>query len=250
MPRTRIKICGIRSPQDALCAARAGVDAIGIILHAQSHRFVDVDTAKAIVHALPPYVTPVGLFVDSSAEHISQSARQIGLQHVQLNGSEPASHAAALPHLIIFKAIRLAAATIENQLSSWTNASPNVRGLVLETANTSVAGGSGVENDWDAARSAMERGLFQRLPVIAAGGLRPDNVAQVIRYLRPWAVDVSSGVEEIRGEKSPALIEAFVRAVATWRSGTAPRISSVTAPKNSSVTALARRLRWYYLQMR
>jgi phosphoribosylanthranilate isomerase len=215
MPRTRVKICGITRPQDALAAARAGADAIGIILHPGSRRFVDLETARSIIRVLPPYVTPVGLFVDAAADQIIDVTRQLGLRHVQLNGSEPVSIAAALHELIVLKAIRVDRATLTHDLKMWTNSSPNVRGIVLETAHTNVAGGSGVENDWTAARGALDAGLFQQMPVIAAGGLRPENVAAVIRAIRPWAVDVSSGVEEIKNQKSPALIEAFISAVAS-----------------------------------
>ena len=213
MPRTRIKICGIQRPQDAMAAAHAGVDAIGIILHRGSPRWVDVETARSIVRALPPYITPVGLFVDASADDVVEAAQTIGLHHIQLNGSESVAYAASLSHLTIFKAIRVDPLKFKSELALWTSAPANVRGIVLETPRTGVAGGSGVENDWDTAQAEMQAGSFKQLPVIAAGGLRPDNVASVIRRLHPWAVDVSSGVEKTRGEKSPEMIDAFVAAV-------------------------------------
>ncbi|MBV8782041.1 MAG: phosphoribosylanthranilate isomerase [Phycisphaerae bacterium] len=212
--RTRIKICGVMRAEDALAAARAGVDAVGIVLHHAARRGMNVDAARQIIAALPPYTTPVGLFVDSTAEEIDETSRRVGVRHVQLHGSESPEVAAKLPHLVFVKAIRLDRDTLSDQLAAWRNASDNVRGLVLETAGTGQAGGSGVSNDWELAKEAKEHGLFDAMPIIAAGGLTPENVGPVIRALRPWAVDVSSGVEETFGEKSTVRVDAFVKAVA------------------------------------
>ena len=153
--------------------------------------------------------------MDSTAEDILHLTRQIGLRHVQLHGSEDVELAAKLNPLVVVKAIRVDRATLRGDLKTWTNASPNVRGIVLETADTAVPGGSGIENDWHTASEAIASGSFKKMAIVAAGGLRPDNVAAVIRKIHPWAVDVSSGVEEKRGEKSSVLIDAFVRAVAS-----------------------------------
>jgi phosphoribosylanthranilate isomerase len=207
--RTRVKICGITRPEDALAAANAGADAIGIVLYKAAPRCVSIETAQQILRILPPFVTPVGLFVDATAAEIMETARRLGLRHVQLHGNEPPQILAALKGSAVIKAIRVAADGLGAELSKWREAS----GLVLETAGASM-GGSGVENDWSLIAKHQKAGAFANLPpLIVAGGLNPQNVAGVVRDLRPWAVDVSSGVERVRGQKSPELIQAFIAAV-------------------------------------
>jgi phosphoribosylanthranilate isomerase len=199
MPRTRIKICGITRVTDAADAARLGADA----------------TARQIIAALPAFVTPVGLFVDADAQAILQTARDVGLRHVQLHGSETAETVAALNGLRVIKALAVRPASLVDDLAAWRDAIAqqnlqNLVGLILDSA----VGGSGVENDWTAIRGAMASGAVKGLPpLIAAGGLTPRNVAAVIRTIRPWAVDVSSGVESGPGIKSEELMAEFVAAV-------------------------------------
>jgi phosphoribosylanthranilate isomerase len=215
--RTRVKICGIGHIEDALAAARAGADAIGLIFHPAAKRNVSLERAAEIVRALPPFVMPVGLFVDAPAPRIREVALRLGLRHIQLHGNEPAEFIAGLREFTILKAIRVDAATFGSELESWRGQIGKLRldhlqGLVLETANAS--GGSGKANDWETINRHRQRGDLIGLPhLIAAGGLTPETVGRVIRDLHPWAVDVSSGVETEPGRKSMQKIEEFVQAV-------------------------------------
>jgi phosphoribosylanthranilate isomerase len=216
--RTRIKICGITRPEDAAAAAAAGADAIGMIFYAKAARYIAIDRAKEILGLLPPFVTPVGVFVDAEADELRWLAGELHLQHIQLNGHEPPTRVQELGAFQIVKAIRVDGAFGE-ALSTWRRGAKdlkitNFRGIVLETGGTREAGGTGVANDWAAVLKHREAGAFEGLPqLIAAGGLTPETVGDVVRQLRPWAVDVSSGVESSKGIKSVERIHAFVRAV-------------------------------------
>ena len=219
MHRTRIKICGVCRPEDAALAARAGADAVGMVFHPASARNVSHDRAREIMAALPPFVTPVGLFVDATNDSVLRTVRELGFRHVQLHGTESPERVDDLKPLIVIKAIRVDREHFADELAVWRVKSrslklTNLAGLVLETAGTSAPGGTGVANDWQTVRNSRAAGDFEGLPaVIAAGGLTPESVGAVIRDLRPYAVDVSSGVEESKGRKSAARVEAFVRAV-------------------------------------
>jgi phosphoribosylanthranilate isomerase len=216
--RTRVKICGVRRPEDAAAAARAGADAIGLIFHPPAPRNVSVDQAAEILAVLPPFVTPVGLFVDAEFPALLGTVQMLGLRHVQLHGNETPEYVAELPKLAVVKSVAVDE-TLADTLGAWRDMSrtlrlTNLKGFVLETSGTGQAGGSGVANDWAAVVEHQRRGTFDGLPpVIAAGGLTPESVGPVVRAVRPYAVDVSSGVEEARGIKSAAKIETFVAAV-------------------------------------
>jgi phosphoribosylanthranilate isomerase len=213
MARTRIKFCGITRVEDAVTAAEAGADAVGLVLHAESPRRVTRDTARQIIGALSPFVTPVGLFVDAPPQLIVELATDLGLRHIQLHGHEPPSMVASLRAWAIIKAIRVSRDTLGKDVKPWRELS-HVRGILFETGSTPQRGGSGVENDWEAIRAAQDRGELSQLPpIIAAGGLRPDNVGAVVRLLRPYAVDVSTGIESAPGIKSAEKMTEFVRAV-------------------------------------
>ncbi|HSU67522.1 MAG TPA: phosphoribosylanthranilate isomerase [Tepidisphaeraceae bacterium] len=217
MHRTRIKICGVGHVEDAMAAARAGADAVGMIFHPPAGRNVSLTRAGEILAVLPPFVTPVGLFVDQEPNKIREIARSLGLRHIQLHGNEPPEVVADLREFTILKAVRVSAATFGAELDRWRESISRLKlthlqGLVLETAG--VSGGSGRANDWETVRRHRQRGDLIGLPsLIAAGGLTPETVAAVVRDLRPWAVDVSSGVELSPGRKSVQKIEAFVEAV-------------------------------------
>ena len=218
-PRTRIKICGVCRPEDAAAAAAAGTDAIGLVFHPPAPRYVTAERAKQTLAALPPFVTPVGVFVDAPATLVRETAVALGLRHVQLSGDEPPERIAELHPLAVIKAVRVERERFGETLARWRNAVPslglrNLKGLVLETANTHQPGGTGVANDWETVRRCRDAGDFAGLPpIIAAGGLTPETVGAVVRDLRPWAVDVSSGVEESKGRKSADRLAAFVAAV-------------------------------------
>ncbi|HEX4124174.1 MAG TPA: hypothetical protein VHY37_05550, partial [Tepidisphaeraceae bacterium] len=174
-----------------------------------------------ILAALPPFVTPVGLFVDADAAEIRAVAGQLGLRHVQLHGNESPQTIADLRPLTVLKALPARPASLINDMAHWRDAIAqlglsHLRGLILESppSPTSETGGTGVANDWHAIAAAQRAGAFEGLPpTIAAGGLTPENVADVIRLLRPWAVDVSSGVEQAKREKSKGRIADFLAAV-------------------------------------
>lgn len=217
--RTRIKICGVCRVEDALAAARAGADAVGMVFHPPSPRYVSAERAREILAALPAFVTPVGLFVDGAPQDLLHTVRELHLRHVQLHGDETAEYVAHLRAFAVIKAIRVDPNRFGETLKSWRHAIArlqltNLKGFVLETAGTGRAGGTGVANDWQTVREHQAAGEFDGLPpLIAAGGLRPETVAHVVRTVRPFAVDVSSGVEESLGKKSPEKIAAFVAEV-------------------------------------
>ena len=212
-----MKICGIGHVEDALAAARAGADAIGLVFHPPAPRNVAPQRAGEIIAALPPFVTAVGLFVDLPVRQIWDAARSLNLRHIQLHGDETPEQVADLREFTVIKAIRVERERFGAELDRWKKAIrqfhlTHLQGIVLDSPRTS--GGSGAANDWETVSHHRQRGDFVGLPhVIAAGGLTPDSVAQVIRDLHPWAVDVSSGVEASPGRKSPEKIEAFLRSV-------------------------------------
>ena len=218
MHRTRVKICGITRPEDAAAAAAAGADAIGMIFYEAAARRISVERAKEIFGILPPFVSAMGVFVDADARHVLGVAETLGLRHVQLSGHEPPAHITELRGLHAVKAVRVDERLPET-LAAWRRATAegnlsNLRGILLETGGTPEAGGTGVANDWSAILRHRDAGAFEGLPqLIAAGGLTPETVGDVVRALRPWAVDVSSGVEMSKGVKSVEKIQAFVRAV-------------------------------------
>lgn len=195
----RVKICGVRTVADAVAAARAGADFVGLNFHPPSPRRVDLDTARAIVRAVPD-VACVGVFVDRPAAEIAALVRQLGLAVVQLHGDEPPEACRGLGCRTI-KALRarpgadvLALATTYD--TDW---------LLLDAWVEGVPGGTGVRVDPATARSLPRERLF------LAGGLRVDNVADVVRTVRPFAVDVASGVETAPGVKDHDAIAEFIR---------------------------------------
>ena len=213
MRQTRIKICGVMRPEDAAAACALGADAIGMIFHPPSPRNIPIERAKVIMQQVAPFVTPVGVFVDSPAAQIKEIATALGLGAVQLSGRETAEDVAALRPLRVIKAIRVVRGQLAASLAPWHGVA-NLIGMLMEPGGTEEPGGTGVMNDWDEVIAAQQADAFKNLPpLIAAGGLKPKNVADVVRRLRPFAVDVSSGVEEERGVKSQEKIAAFVSSV-------------------------------------
>lgn len=202
--RTRIKICGVRRPEDAVLAAKAGADAVGMILHAPgSKRLIEAEFAMAVADAIPPLVARVGVFVNARAPFVAQCARALRLDLLQLHGQESFDFVRALDRFRIVKVVR------PEEFETWAQAPlPNLAALLLDSPN----GGSGIENDWDAVAAAIAQ-TPPRVPVFVAGGLKPENVAAVVRKIRPWAVDVSSGVEDESNLKSADRVRAFVDAV-------------------------------------
>jgi phosphoribosylanthranilate isomerase len=201
--RTRIKICGITREQDARAAAAAGADAIGLVFWADSPRAVALEQAAAICRSLPPFVSVVGLFVDAEQEWVEQVLAQVPLDLLQFHGDESpaACECYGRPYV---KALRMRdGVDIAAQRQRFVSA----RGLLLDTYRPGVPGGTGEAFDWQRVPAALAG------EIILAGGLRPDNVAAAVAAVRPWAVDVSGGVESAPGIKSAALIEAFCASV-------------------------------------
>ncbi|MBS7662997.1 phosphoribosylanthranilate isomerase [Pseudomonas lalucatii] len=203
MPVVRSKICGITRIEDALIAAEAGADAIGLVFYAKSPRAVSVAQARAIIAALPPFVTTVGLFVDAGSAALSEVLGAVPLDLLQFHGDEPASFCEAVGRPYI-KALRVRPGDdIAARIAPYAGAA----GILLDTYVAGVPGGTGEAFDW----SLVPHDLAK--PVVLAGGLTPANVAGAIAQVKPYGVDVSGGVEAAKGIKDADKVRAFVRAV-------------------------------------
>lgn len=200
---TRIKICGITRVEDALAAARSGVDALGLVFYDKSPRHVTIKQAMQLAAAIPPFVTLVGLFVNPSAEAVQEILRQVPLDILQFHGEEEPEFCAQFdrPYL---KAVRVKHAV---DLIQYAARYKDAQGLLLDAFVEGTHGGTGVSFDW----TLIPQNLS--LPVVLSGGLHLSNVTDAIKQVRPWAVDVSSGVEAAKGIKDAAKIAAFINEV-------------------------------------
>jgi len=207
MSAVRSKICGITRIEDALAAVDAGADAIGLVFYAKSPRAVTVQQARAIIAALPPFVTTVGLFVNASRCELGEILDAVPLDLLQFHGDE-ASEQCEGYHRPYIKALRVKAG---DDIAAACQAYPGASGILLDTYVEGVPGGTGAAFDW----SLVPQGLSK--PIILAGGLTADNVAEAIARVKPYAVDVSGGVEQSKGIKDRTKIEAFMRAVRACR---------------------------------
>lgn len=203
MSVVRSKICGITRIEDALIAAEAGADAIGLVFYAKSPRAVSIQQARDIVAALPAFVTTVGLFVNASREELNDVLAGVALDLLQFHGDESPAECESYQRPYI-KALRVKPGDDIAQLAAPY---AKARGILLDTYVPGVPGGTGAAFDW----SLVPRGLPQ--PVILAGGLSAANVQAAIEQVRPYAVDVSGGVEAGKGIKDAAKIRAFMQAV-------------------------------------
>jgi phosphoribosylanthranilate isomerase len=201
--RTRVKICGITRPEDGIAAASAGADAIGLVFYAKSPRHVTPQQARSIINALPPFVTTVGLFVDASRAEIEAVLNEVPLDTLQFHGEESPEFCASFSRPY-FKAISM---RDDIDLHSEAERFASASALLVDTFQAGVPGGTGVSFDWKRLPADLSK------PLILAGGLNPDNVAQAIIQARPYAVDVSSGVEAAKGIKDAEKIAAFMRGV-------------------------------------
>lgn len=200
--RTRVKICGITRPGDAHAAAAAGADAIGLVFYPPSPRFLSVERARDIRDALPPFVQSVALFVNPDAAQVAQVIGRVQPGMLQFHGEETPEFCGqfGLPYL---KACRVAQGVdLLEYLRLFTAAS----GWLLD-AHVEEYGGVGASFDWSLVPDSLER------PLVLSGGLTKDNVGEAVRRVRPWAVDVSSGVESAKGIKDAARIAAFIAEV-------------------------------------
>ncbi len=195
----RVKICGITGVDDALAAAAAGVDAIGLVFVERSPRCVDLERAQAICRALPPFVTRVGLFMDAPAGQVQQCLQQVALDWLQFHGAESQDYCLSFGRPWI-KALAMA------DSAGLSEGFERADALLLDSHASGEMGGSGKVFDWDRV-PRLDR------PWVLAGGLNPGNVAEACQRLRPDAVDVSSGVETRPGIKSVKLINDFIKAV-------------------------------------
>lgn len=200
---TRIKICGLTRCEDALIAARAGADAIGMVFYAKSPRHVEPRQAAEICAVLPPFVASVGLFVDPAAEDVQAVLREVPLDLLQFHGEEEAAFCAQFGRPYI-KGLRVRPGI---DLVQYASQHPAAKALLLDAFVEGQAGGTGQVFDWRLIPAEFP------LPIILSGGLTPYNVAEGVRAVRPWAVDVSSGVEATPGVKDPAKIIAFIKGV-------------------------------------
>ena len=200
---TKIKICGIKNVTDALAAMDAGADLIGFNFYPKSPRYIDVGRCRDIMYVMRRYghITYVGVFVNSSVEEIYATMETCGLSLAQLHGDETPEMLSALNGKA-FKAFRGVPVDVNGFVRSE---SP---GLLVDAAVKGVYGGSGVTADWSAAAE-----LAKRYPLLLAGGLTPENVADAVRQVKPWGVDTASGVESAPGEKDASKMKAFVRAI-------------------------------------
>ena len=209
MTRTRIKICGIRSVADALAASSAGADAIGLIFYEPSPRSVTLNQAIAIASALPPFVSTVALFVDAAADAVNEVIVRLRPTILQFHGDEEPSYCDqfGLPYL---KALRVGDGITADDLLKWGESHKGAKALLLDALARGVYGGSGECFDWRVIPAQLRR------QIVLSGGLHSANVADAIRMIRPWAVDVSSGVEMQngpKGTKDHARIRQFIEEV-------------------------------------
>lgn len=203
MTRTRVKICGIRQEADARFCAQQGADAIGLVFYEPSPRAVSIETASAIVRSLPAFVTSVGLFVNPTEQQVVSVLQQVGLDCLQFHGDETAAFCRQFGRPYI-KAIRMRA---DEDVTASIKVYSDAQALLLDTYVEGTQGGTGQTFDW---RRAPTAGLQ---PFILAGGLTAENVAEAIGIAKPYAVDVSGGVEKSRGVKDLNMIQRFIEEV-------------------------------------
>ena len=205
--RTRVKICGITRVEDAISAVNAGADAIGLVFYAPSPRALTIAQAQQIVAAIPPFVSVVGLFVNALQTEIESVLSKVRLDILQFHGDESAQDCEQICQQInlpYYKAIRVKADTNLLQCEAEFK---SAKALLLDTYSETAVGGTGQVFDWNLIPNNLTK------PVILAGGLTADNVALAIQQVRPYAVDVSGGVEQNKGIKDAAKIAAFMRGV-------------------------------------
>jgi len=203
MRRTRVKLCGITRAEDGVAAALAGVDAIGLVFYPPSARWVTTTQAAEILAVLPPLVTTVGLFVDADPQQVRAVLAALPLDVLQFHGSESATYCESFGRPYI-KAVAMADT---DDVLAYSRQHPAARALLLDSHGGGRVGGTGERFDWQRIPPQLDK------PLILAGGLNPDNVAAAIRQVRPYAVDVSSGVEVTKGIKDNERVNAFMYSV-------------------------------------
>ncbi len=203
MKRTRVKICGITRPDDAQDAVAVGADALGLVFYPSSPRHVEIEQAREIARVVPAFVSLVGLFVDPEPEFVEDVCKAVPLDLLQFHGDETNAFCRGFGRRFM-KALRVKPGL---DLISAVSAYPDACGILLDTYVAGTPGGTGETFDWRLIPSDFAR------PLILAGGLTPDNVAQAISQCRPYAVDVSGGVEASKGIKDGSKLQNFLREV-------------------------------------
>ena len=204
---TAIKICGITREQDALAAARCGAHAIGLVFYASSPRYVTPARATELMRALPPFVMSVGLFVDASADEVTRTLAAARVDLLQFHGNESPAYCRQISRQCGVPYLKAARVRPGLDLLQYAHDYHDAKALLLDAYVEGAHGGTGSTFDW----ALIPKNL--PLPVVLSGGLTPENVTMAIQAVRPWAVDVSSGVEISKGIKDTAKIAAFVTGV-------------------------------------
>jgi phosphoribosylanthranilate isomerase len=205
-PRVKIKVCGTTNLKDALFAVDSGADAIGFIFYKKSPRYILQKDAKDIVAKLPPFVETVGVFVNETSDRVNRIAEQCKLTAIQLHGDESSAFCRRIKRRVI-KAFR-----VKDTNSFKGMADYDVSGFLLDSYNEESKGGTGKTFDWNLALRAKKQG-----PIILAGGLNPYNVYTAIHRVKPYGVDVCSGVEKSPGIKDSVKIDEFIKSVRKFR---------------------------------
>lgn len=203
MYRTRIKICGITNVEDALLAAQLGADAIGLNFYHKSTRCVTIDQAKTIIQALPPFVTTVALFVNADRAYIVEVLHQISFDLLQFHGHETPEECASY-HKPYIKALHMKS---ELNITQMQDDYRTTQGFLCDAYHAQKPGGTGTTFDWQLIPKNFTK------PIILAGGLNPANIIEAVQQVKPYAVDVTSGVEQSPGIKDPSKLKEFITKV-------------------------------------
>jgi phosphoribosylanthranilate isomerase len=201
----KVKICGITNGDDARVAVAAGADALGFVMYRKSPRWVDPSVARSIIADLPPFVLPVGVFVNEDAAAVRALMDECGFALAQLHGDETAAYCQQLGRPVL-KALRVKDRGSFLALAEYQGRA-RVRGVLIDAFSEHAYGGTGHMVDWTLAAEAA-----RSVPILLAGGLTPSNVAEAVRLVRPYGVDVSSGVEQSPGKKDQEKVKAFIDA--------------------------------------
>ena len=197
----KVKVCGITSYEDAFLALEQGADALGFNFYRPSPRYIDPAKVREIIRRLPPLWVSVGLFVNAAIDELREVSRAAGVQVLQLHGDENPEYCRKLPDWQLLKAIHVGADSIREDLREYS-----VQAFVLDVKDNALYGGTGKSFDWRFAQGI-------NYPVVLAGGLRAENVREAIQTVRPYGVDVCSGVESSPGKKDAGLLAKFMNEV-------------------------------------
>jgi len=209
--QVRTKICGLTRAEDVQCAVAAGADAIGLVFYAPSPRAVSVEKAQALLAVVTPFVQVAGLFVNATVSEIQQVLSQVALDILQLHGDETPTQCAEIGNATGRRWIKALAVKPDSNMPGLIKQymTAGASGILLDTWHPQLKGGTGQTFDWN----SWPQAIGQTVPLILAGGLNPDNVADAIAQTRPYAVDVSGGVESQKGIKDHQLIRKFMQGV-------------------------------------